>query len=120
MNTLLRSYSNRVHRLHVEKGPSNMPTESLWAANLTFKEFNAESAVSMSLSDDGALRVSKSGGDKKNDETILSKSRCVAESKAGDEKTDAASAAHVYLTLNAATGAPEVVCSRSQVIALEF
>lgn len=116
--------SAAVYRLRVEKGQSKTSFENVWNSTFGFKDFGANSVVTMSLANDGLLSILRSDKDKeltkKGDEVLLSKRRCVMTSKPEDESSDKASAALVHMTLNRDSGLPEIVCSNSQRIPLEF
>ena len=113
-----------MYSLRVEKGQSKASLENVWNSTFGFKDFGATSVVTMNLANDGLLSIVRSDKDKeltkKSDEVLVSKRRCVMTSKPEDESSDKASAASVYMTLNHDSGLPEIVCSSSQKIPLEF
>ena len=96
----------------------------MWNTTIGFKDYGATSVVTMSLADNGLLRLVRSDQDKdvtkKADEIVVSKHRCAMTSKPEDESSDKESAALVHMTLNKDTGLPEIVCSKSQKLQLEF
>jgi hypothetical protein len=84
-----------------------------WAFDFVMKNNSPATMVRLEVKMDGTVKLSK------DNEVIVSKSKCSGQSKA-ENPTSEKSSSMVYLTLDKSTGAPVIVCSASETVSLVF